>query len=56
MESKVAKLIILIKHLTEKMSGVCKDLDKIATILQDTEIVAIIGFDNLQTISKEDYE
>lgn len=56
MEIKFAKLIVLIEHLSDKLNGLCKDLEKVSSVLQDPEIVAIIGLNNSNAISKEDYD
>lgn len=56
METQLTKLIITINRLSQKLSSVCKDLDKISEILQDPEIVASIYSNKPETLSPEDYD
>lgn len=56
MKNKIVKLIISITRLSEKMKSVTKDLDRIADLLQDREILLLLKSENLKSLSTEDYE
>lgn len=56
MKIKLVKLIILVTRLAAKMETMAKDLDKIATLLQDPEILALLGDKDLGVLTHEDYD
>jgi hypothetical protein len=56
MKVKVLRLIIRITKVSEKLKSVTEDLDKISEMLQDPEILSVIGFNNDTPINTQDYD
>ena len=56
MDKDTAKLIILLHHISDKLSRLSKDLDRISKILEESKI---LDFETLccnKIITKEDYD
>ena len=56
MKNKLAKLIVLLSRSSDKMKSLSADFDKIAIVLQDPEILAIMGIKPFGVLSSEDYD
>ena len=56
MEFKFVSLIVHLTRLSEKLKSVTFDLDKIAALLQDPQILAITGLKDTGVLSPEDYD
>ena len=56
MEFKFVSLIVHITRLSEKFKSLTFDLDKVAALLQDPEILAITGLKDTGVVSPEDYD
>jgi hypothetical protein len=56
MKIKFVKLILIVTRLSKKMEAMSKDLDKIADLLQDPEILSVLGEKNLGVLTLEDFD
>ena len=56
MSNKIVKLIVFINRLSKKMKGMVVDLDKIAELLQDPEILPVLSENDLGVLTPEDYD
>lgn len=56
MKIKLVKLILIVTRLSTKMASMSKDLDKIADLLQDPEILSVLGDKHLGVLTDEDYD
>ena len=56
MKIKFVKLILIVTRLSKKMESMSKDLDKIADLLQDPEILSVLGDKDLGVLTSEDFD
>lgn len=56
MKFKIVKLIVIVTRLSKKMENMSKDLYKIAELLQDPEILSVLGESNEGALTPEDYD
>lgn len=56
MDKKIVTLIIRITRLSETMKSMTKDLDKIAELLQDPEILPVFAESGFGVVTSEDYD
>lgn len=56
MKLKLVKLVLTVSRLSKKMESMSKDLDKIANLLQDPEILSVLGDKNLGALTFEDFD
>lgn len=56
MEFKFVSLIVHLTRLSEKLKSLTFDLDKVADLLQDPQILALTGVNFEGVVTPEDYD